>query len=91
MDYGVPSENVAQTGKATVQFELDYITALTRHGQRQAGMYGALHANWCASARITTGGSTGEGMADVVRTRTGYKRNHWTRGGSRLPWPRVLS
>ena len=77
---------VAQTGNATIQFDLDYIKSFA-NGKTPAAitqeMVGVLQHETVHIYQNYGNNGTGEGMADLVRTRMGYyTRNRWVKGGS---------
>ncbi len=77
---------VAQTGGAQIQFDMNYIADFAK-GKSSADikqeMLGVLQHEVVHIYQNYGNNGTGEGMADLVRTRTGYyNRNRWTKGGS---------
>ncbi|HEY1533901.1 MAG TPA: basic secretory protein-like protein, partial [Polyangiaceae bacterium] len=76
---------VAQTGNATIQFDLDYINSFANQTAAitKQEMLGVLQHETVHIYQNYGNTGTGEGMADLVRTRTGYyQRNRWVKGGS---------
>jgi hypothetical protein len=76
---------VAQAGGEQIQFDLDYINGYADQTAEKTKreMLGVLqHETVHLYQNYGTGG-TGEGLADLVRARTGYyERNRWQPGGS---------
>jgi hypothetical protein len=76
---------VAQAGGGTIQFDLNYINGYA--GRTEAvikqEMLGVLQHETVHLYQNYGNGGTGEGEADLVRTRMGYyPRSRWTKGGS---------
>ncbi len=76
---------VAQTGNATIQFDLNYINGYANKSEAitKQEMLGVLQHETVHIYQNYGNNGTGEGMADLVRTRTGYyQRSRWVKGGS---------
>ncbi len=75
---------VAQTGGATIQFDLNYINGFAGRpaDQVKQEMLGVLQHETVHIYQNYGNGGTGEGVADLVRARTGYyQKNRWRSEG----------
>lgn len=76
---------VAQSGGGQIQFDLTYIDGYADKSQAETKqeMLGVLQHETVHLYQNYGNNGTGEGMADLVRTREGYyQRSHWRKGGS---------
>jgi hypothetical protein len=76
---------VAQAGGGQIQFDLNYINGYADDpaDQVKREMMGVLQHETVHLYQNYGNGGTGEGLADLVRARTGYyERNRWRSGGS---------
>ncbi len=76
---------VAQAGGGQIQFDLNYINGYAGKpaDQVKREMMGVLQHETVHLYQNYGNGGTGEGLADLVRARTGYyERNRWRSGGS---------
>jgi hypothetical protein len=76
---------VAQAGGGQIQFDLDYINGWANRSEAEIlqEMMGVLQHETVHLYQNYGNGGTGEGLADLVRTRTGYyPRSRWSPGGS---------
>lgn len=76
---------VAQAGGGTIQFDLDYINGYANRTEAviKQEMLGVLQHETVHLYQNYGNGGTGEGLADLVRTRMGYyPRSRWNKGGS---------
>jgi hypothetical protein len=76
---------VAQAGGGQIQFDLDYINGYANQSAAitKQEMMGVLQHETVHLYQNYGNGGTGEGEADLVRTRMGYyPRSRWSKGGS---------